>query len=459
MSKYDVAIIGSGPGGYVAAVRAAQLGAKVALIERDQIGGVCLNKGCIPTKAMIASAHLANQLKGSSEFGIMLKGEIRIDMEIIQERKRKIVSALQTGVETLIKGNKIDLLRGTASFKSKDELLVDGKPVEAKKIIIAVGSTWIDLPNVKVDEDRIVTTDSALNWNDIPKRLAIIGGGVVGCEFACMMNSFGSNVTIVEAMPNVLPMVEKSISRLLERHMKANGISIHTATTLESATVDGNIVKLSLSGNKSFEADRVLVAIGRKPSTSNLNLEASGVGIDSKGFIEIDKGFRTANKDVFAIGDVVGGCMLAHEASAEGTAVVESIFGDDQVTELGPIPKPIFTDPEIASVGKTAEELKSDGIAFKTGRFPFAASGKALCDGNIEGQVILHADEEGKILGVHIFGGGATSLISEVTLAMKMGCTAKDLENTVHSHPTLSESVAEAAADVYGMAIHKLGRK
>ena len=458
---YDIAIIGAGPGGYVAAIRASQLGAKVALIEKDHVGGVCLNKGCIPTKAMIASSHLLDSISKANEYGIKLSDEKPlIDMNVVQKRKEDIVLNLRSGVENLLKGNSIELISGEAKFIKDNTLDVSGNKIEAKNILIATGSTWIDLPGIKIDNECVVTSDAVLNWTDQPKRLVIIGGGVIGCEFACMMNSFGVEVQVVEAMPNILPMVEGAISRHLDRFMKARGIGIHTKITVEGVEVDGKVATVKLSSGESIEADKVLVAVGRKPNTAALGIDSIGVEKDAKGFIKTDSQFKTNIKGVYAIGDAVGGLMLAHEASAEGIAAIEGIFGKEKVESIAAIPKPIFTSPEVASVGMTSAELKDANCNFKTGRFPYAACGKALCDGESDGQVIIHADESsGKVLGVHIIGKDATTLIAEAAAVMKLGGSAKDIENTVHSHPTLSETLAEAAADVYGQAIHKVTRK
>lgn len=447
---YDIAIIGAGPGGYVAALKAARLGMKAALIERGMVGGVCLNRGCIPTKALIASARALLAVESASEFGVGgISGKPFVDMKMVQLRKEKIVSDLRGGIERLLKGQDVDLIKGDAKFSGPKKIEVDGRGVDANSIIIATGSSWIELPNLKTDGSNIATSDDALEWTEIPKRLLIVGGGVIGCEFACMMSAFGSKVALVEAMPSILPTVEGAISRLLARSMKARGIDIHTGTTVEG-----------MSGAEMI-ADKILVAVGRRPSTLALGLEAAGIELDKRGFIRVDEKFQTTAAGVFAIGDAIGGKMLAHEASAEGIAAAMTIAGGEgQCPDMNVIPSPIFSIPEIASVGRTSEELKADGVDFRTGRFPYAATGKALCDGDTEGQAIVLADAKNeKILGVHIFGQGATTLIAEAVLAMRMGCTPKDIERTIHSHPTLSETLAEAAADVYGAAIHKTGRR
>ncbi|MFH0799751.1 MAG: dihydrolipoyl dehydrogenase [Pseudomonadota bacterium] len=459
---YDLAIIGAGPGGYVAAIRAAQLGKKVALIERDRVGGVCLNRGCIPTKAMISSAHALHAVRSAADFGIDLPaGEATVDMAKIAARRDRIVAQLRGGVAALLKGNGVELISGTASFVSKGILDVNGNEIEAGKILIATGSSWMELPDLKIDGRRIVTTDEALGWTSVPPRLLIVGGGVIGCEFACMMQTFGSKVTIVEATPSILPFVEKAISRLLDRSMKGRGIEILTSTMVKGAVVQGNEVKISLSSGEERLADCVLVGVGRRPFTEGLELERAGVLLTERGFIKVDENFQTSAEGVFAIGDVIGAPMLAHAASAEGIAAVERMFSGlgtrDSVLGYNPLycPSPIFTMPEIACVGQTSEGLEQKGIKFKTGRFAYAANGKALCDGDTEGQAIVHSDADGKILGVHVTGHDATLLMAEAVLAMRKGLAAKDFASSIHSHPTLSEVVAEAAEDVDGRAIHK----
>jgi len=460
MSRYDLAVIGAGPGGYVAAIRASQLGAKVALIERGEIGGVCLNRGCIPTKSMIASAHALEGVRQAGAYGVEVEcSGARVDMAKVKARKDEVVAKLRLGIEQLLKSNGVELIEGTAAVAGQGRVSVDGDPVEAKNILVATGSTWIEIPGLTPDGERIVTTDEALDWTEVPARLMIVGGGVIGCEFACMMNAFGAKVTLVEATPSILPPVESAMSRLLARQMKSQEIEILTGTTVERAQAGAGGVSASLSNGESREVDRVLVAVGRKPHAAGLGLEAAGVSFTERGAVEVNERFQTSCDGIFAIGDVTGAPMLAHVASAQGTAAVEWIFGEGGSYDAEVIPSPIFTTPEIGTVGLTSEELKAKGTQFMTGRFPYAASGKALCDGEPDGQAIVHTDMEGRILGVHIIGEDATLLIPEAALAIRKGLAASELEQTIHAHPTLSEVVAEAAADVFGRAIHKAGRR
>lgn len=453
---YGLVVIGAGPGGYVAALHAAQLGVKVLLVERGEVGGVCLNRGCIPTKAMIASAHSLSAVRAAGAFGV-LGGDVpaKVDLARVRARKDEIVIKLRNGVLQLLKGAGVELVFGSASLAGIGRVAVGPQVYETEHILIASGSTWIKIPGLQPDGKSIVTTDEALNWEQVPKKLLIVGAGVIGCEFACMMRTFGSEVTVVEATPSILPPVERAISRLLARSMKTQGITILTETTVESASAINKGVKVGLSNGSEHEVEKVLVSIGRRPETAGLNLESSGVALTDRGAISVDEQLETTAKGIYAIGDVIGAPMLAHAASAAGVAAVENMFGEGGRYEPGFVPSPIFTSPEIGAVGATSEELKGRGVEFLTGRFPYAASGKALCDGEPDGQAIVHTDMEGKLLGAHIIGADATLLIPEAALAVRKGLSARELEETVHAHPTLSEVVAEAAADVFGRAIHK----
>ncbi|MBN1282524.1 MAG: dihydrolipoyl dehydrogenase [Proteobacteria bacterium] len=456
---FDLAVIGAGPGGYVAAIRASRLGARVLLIERGELGGVCLNRGCIPTKSMIASSHALRTIRHAGEMGVALGGAApAIEMKRVRERKDAIVEKLRAGIAQLIKSNGIELAKGEARIVGKGALSVDGRELAAKNILIATGSTWIEIPGLAPDGDRIVTTDEALDWTEVPATLLIVGGGVIGCEFGCMMRSFGAKVAVVEAMPSILPQVEGAISRVLARQMKSDGIEIIAGTTVESVDTSGGRVKARLSNGTEKTVDRVLVAVGRRPLTKGLGLEVAGIELVERGAIRVDARFETTCKGVYAIGDVIGGAMLAHAASAEGIAAVENIFGEGGSYDASTVPSPIFTWPEIGAVGLTSEELKARGTEFLTGRFPYSASGKAMCDGEPDGQAIVHTDMDGRILGAHIIGRDATLLVPEAALAMRKGMSVVDLEKTIHAHPTLSEVVAEAAADVFGRAIHKARR-
>jgi dihydrolipoamide dehydrogenase len=460
MTKYDLAIIGAGPGGYTAAIRAGQLGKKVALIERGEVGGVCLNRGCIPTKALIASTNLFRKILNADEFGLDIEDSPRIDFKKIQERKEGIVNSLQQGIVKLIKGNGVEIIKGNARLKAADEIDVEGQKIKADTIIVATGSCWIELPNIKPDGEHILTSDEALTWDKLPTSVVIIGGGYIGCEFTSMLNSAGVGVTIVEAMDSLMPMVEKRISSALAREYKKRGIKIITGTKVESAHVKEGQVEYTLMGGETNVAEKMLIAVGRRVDVSDLDIEKVGLKLGSRGELEVNERFETNVKGIRAIGDVNGGVMLAHAASEQAIACVDDMFG-----QQGPeyddrfVPACIFSAPEIAYVGRTAQELENDGVSFKTGKFAFAALGKALIEGSPEGQVIVHARDDGKILGVHVIGTGAIGIVAEATLAVKNGLTVKDIEATIHAHPTMSEAFAEAIRDVDGGAIHKLIRK
>ena len=456
---YDLAVIGAGPGGYVAAIRASQLGAKVLLVERDEVGGVCLNRGCIPTKSMIASAYALEGVRHAGDYGVSVGCDPVLDMARVKARKDGVVAKLRAGIVQLLKSNGVELVKGTAKLAGQGKVAIDGDDRDAKNVLIATGSQWIELPGLAPNGETIVTTDEALDWTEVPKRLLIVGGGVIGCEFACMMRAFGAEVAVIETMSSILPQVETAISRLLARSMKAQDIEIVTGTTVEGADAAGPAVTARLSNGTAKGVDRVLVAVGRIPQAADLGVDSCQVKLTERGAIEVNERFATTCDGVYAIGDVTGGAMLAHAASAQGIAAVENIFGDGGHYDANVVPSPIFTTPEIGSVGQTSDELKAAGTEFLTGRFPYAASGKAMCDGEVDGQVIVHTDKEGRLLGAHIIGRDATLLIPEVALAMRKGMRAKDLEETIHAHPTLSEVVAEAAADIFGRTIHKAGRK
>lgn len=458
MQQYDVAIIGAGPGGYVAAILAAKLGAKVALVEKDKIGGVCLNRGCIPTKAMIASAHALEAVRSSQKFGVKLNDlSPTIDFAAVAGRKDEIVSQLGKGIEVLLKGSKVEIIRGNATLNDPNTVSVDDNPIAAKNIIIATGSDWVALPNLNVDGKSILTSDHVLAWNSLPKSLVIVGGGVVGCEFACMLSAFGVQITIVEAMSSILPTIDAAVTRQLARTFKSKNIRVLTNTKVETSNIEGDEVKLLLSTKEEIISEKVLVAAGRRACTQKLNLENVGVELDGRGFIKVDETLKTSQKNIYAIGDCVGRPMLAHAASAQGVCAVENIMGYGKTYNFDVCPSPIFTTPEIACIGLTSQELEKKGIQFKTGKFPFMANGKAVCDGEGDGWATIYTDDSDKILGAHIVGPGAATLIAEPTLAMKNSLTSRDIAATIHAHPTLSEVVAEACEDSFGMAIHKVG--
>lgn len=462
MRRYDIAIVGAGPGGYVAAIRAARLGASVALIERDEVGGVCLNRGCIPTKTIIASVNRLMAVRTAAEMGIEVKGEARADLNAIMARKNKVVSGLVKGIHQLIKANKIDLIKGNATFDADRSITVGGETIEASNIIIATGSSWRKVPGIEFDSRLILSSDDMLNLDHVPPRLAILGGGVIGCEFASIFSSLGSKVTIIEAMENILPMEDAAVSNYLARSFKKQGIEIVAGAMISSFVVRRSptqngvqeSIEITLSNGQQIEFDKMLVAVGRMANIDGL--EKLGLAIEN-GAVKTDEKMRTSVKGVYAIGDVNGKYMLAHVASQEGIVAVENIMGKDSSMDYSAVPRPIYTRPEACCVGSTEKELVKLGAEFKIGKYNYGATPKALCDGIIEGQVIVYSEEEsGRILGAGLIGEHSTELASELALAISSKLSVGDISRAIHSHPTLSEVVKEAVEDCEGQAIHKV---
>lgn len=457
---FDVVIIGGGPGGYEAAIRGAQLGLKVCLVEKDALGGTCLNRGCIPTKALYRNAEIINTLKGIDEFGISVEG-YKINVPEIQTRKQNIVNQLVGGIQQLLKANKVEVLAGTGSIKDNNTVTVtfeDGKvsDISTKNIIIATGSTPLVPPIPGANTPGVYTSDEILGFDEIPKSLGIIGGGVIGMEFAAIFNSLGSKVTVIEFLPNILAQVDSDFTKRLGVSLKKKGIDIHTSTgvTRIEKNDDGfNVFAEGKKGEIQIPVERVLISTGRKPVTEGLNLEAVGIEFDRKG-IKVDKNFRTNAKNIFAIGDVNGKMMLAHVASHQGITVIEEIAGISSNETTKPVPSCVFIFPEIATVGITEDEAKKAGMEYKVSKFMFGANGKALALGESEGMVKVLSDNENTIIGVHIMGPHASDLIQEGTLAVTKKLNADDIASTIHAHPTLGEAFLEAVLGLKGEAIH-----
>ncbi len=461
---YDVTIIGGGPGGYVAAIRAAQLGAKVCLIEKTQLGGTCLNRGCIPTKTILASIKVLKHIKEAEEFGIKVEN-INVDLGKIVERKNAVVSTLVSGIEFLFKSYNITLIRGAGKIKSRNQIevnLSEGgiENIESKNIIIATGSEPAMIPAFGIDGKKVITSNEALVLREIPKRMIIIGAGVIGCEFACILSTLGTEVTAVELMPNILPTEDINISRRMAQILKKQGINIKTKVKIEKIekTADGVIAVLE-NGEK-IEADKALVSIGRSLNTKNIGIEEVGIKLTDRGAVEVDEHLRTNIDNIYAIGDITGKIMLAHVASAQGLVAAANCVGENSVIDYNVVPSCIFTFPEIASVGYTEDKAIKAGIRVKTGTFNFRALGKAQAMGETEGLVRIVADEKtDAILGAQMLGPNVTDLIAEVALAIKNNLTVKQIADTIHAHPTLAEAVMEAAEDVHGMSIHTAKKK
>lgn len=454
--SYDIAVIGAGPGGYVAAIHAAHKGKKVVLIEKEEVGGVCLNRGCIPTKAIAASAELLHRAKNAANLGVSISGEVSCDFTRVMERKSQIIAGLVKGIRQLIKGNKIELIQGTAKFTSPKSISVNETNIEANNIIIATGSSWANIPRLDPDGELIVTSDHMLELKALPKKLLIVGGGVIGCEFASIMRTMGVEVTIVEMMNSLLSLEDAFVGKQLTRSFEKRGIKVFTGTTIKDIQRDAAFSHATLSNDQTIETDKILVSVGRRPFIGGLDLDAAGVKSE-RGFILVDECLKTNIDHIYAIGDVIGNYMLAHVASEEGVVAVDNICGDARKMSYDAIPRPIFTHPEIASVGLSEAQIKEKGIAFKTGRFSFMAIPKAVCEGDTDGTMQVYTTEDGKILGATIMGPHATDMISEVGVAIQNGLLAKDVAHTIHAHPTNSEIVKEAVEDTFGASIHKLG--
>ena len=459
---FDVVVIGTGPGGYVAAIRAAQLGLKTAVVEKAELGGTCLNWGCIPTKAWIGTAHLFEQIKRAKEFGIEV-GEPRINWAWLLERKQKVVKQLTGGVKTLLQGRQVEIVRGTAKLVSAHKIAVvpkEGGAVEltADHIIFATGAYATLPPGFALDGERVITSEEALALSHQPRRLAIMGGGVVGTEFACFFAAIGTQVTLVEMLPRLVPAEDDEIAQTLEREMKKQKIAVHVNTKVEALKdePDGALT-LTLGGGKSVTVDSVLVATGRRPYSEGLGLEALNVARGDRGKIAVNDRLQTSVPGLYAIGDVTDIKQLAHFASAQGKAAAELIAGHTSQTNWRAVPAATFTSPEIASVGLTEREAAAEGRQVKIGRFPFRAHGRNIADGELAGFVKLIADAgTDQVLGAHIIGAKASELIHECALAIAADLNARDLAQAIHAHPTMTETLGEAAEDVEHMAVHIL---
>lgn len=457
----DLIVIGGGPGGYVAALRAAQLGMQVTLVEKDNLGGTCLNRGCVPTKAYYQSAQLLRSLGQMTEFGISVAGS-NFDLQTTWARKERIVRQLVEGISGLLVANRVEVITGEASLSSPQQVRVGDQLIDAKRILIATGSSCSQLPIPGADLPCVVNSDQLLAQTTLPDRLVIIGGGVIGLEFASIFQAFGSQVTVLEYMPDLLSGVDKEISKRLRVFLKRQGIEIFTGARVERIEGNGNQVTVWASTAKdtiSAEADTVLIATGRRPYTANLNLGAVGVATTPQGFIVTNGDFQTTVPSIYAIGDVIGGAMLAHVASEEGRVAVERMVGHDSKVAYHAIPAVIFTTPEVATVGLSEEGAKEQGIDYRVGKLQFAANSKAITMGETEGLVKVLTTTEGTVIGAHIIGPHAADLIAAATLAVKERLTSEQITTTIHAHPTLSEAWLEALLDTEKRAIHLMPKR
>ena len=457
MSKYDVIVLGSGPGGYVTAIRASQLGLKTAVIEKESLGGVCLNWGCIPTKALLKSAQVFEYLKHAKDYGLTIK-EFDKDFDAVVKRSRDVAEGMSKGVQFLMKKNKIDVISGYGTLKTGKKVDVDGTEYTADHIIIATGARSRELPNLPQDGKKVIGYRKAMTLKEQPKKIVIVGSGAIGVEFAYFYNSMGTDVTIVEYMPRIVPVEDEDVSKQLERSFKKSGIKILTSTEVTAVDTSGDGVKAmikSKKGDEILEADMVLSAVGIKTNIENIGLEDVGIVTD-RDKILVNDFYQTNIPGYYAIGDVTPGPSLAHVASAEGILCVEKIAGQHvEALDYGNIPGCTYSTPEIASVGLTEAQAKDKGIEIKVGKFPFSASGKASAGGHKEGFVKVIFDAKyGEWLGCHMIGTGVTDMIAEAVLGRKLETTGHEVLKTIHPHPTMSEAVMEAVADAYDEVIH-----
>lgn len=461
--KYDLIVIGSGPGGYVAAIRASQLGLKTAVVERESLGGICLNWGCIPTKSLLKSAQVLEYLQHAESYGIVIEGEAKADFGKVVERSRTVADGMSKGIQFLFKKNKIDVINGTGKLKSKGVVAVTNEKgktedVEASHIILATGARSRELPNLKQDGKKIIGYRKAMTLDKLPESMVVVGSGAIGSEFANFYTTMGTKVTLVEFLPNVVPVEDEEVSKQLERSFKKMGMQVMTSSSVEKVDSSGKKCKVTIKtpkGEESVEADIVLSAVGITPNTENIGLEELKVEMEN-GKIKVDDFYKTNVDGIYAIGDIVHGPALAHVASAEGIACVEKIAGQHpQPVDYSSVPGCTYTSPEVASMGMTEKAAKEAGYNIKVGKFPFSASGKASAAGAKDGFVKLIFDEKyGELLGAHMIGANVTEMIAELVVAKKLETTGHEIIKSVHPHPTMSEAIMEAAAAAYGEVIH-----
>ncbi len=461
--NFDLIVVGSGPGGYVASIRAAQLGLKVAVVERSELGGICLNWGCIPTKSLLKSAQVFEYLSHAADYGISIKGEAVADFGAMVKRSRDVADGMSKGIQFLLKKNKIEVIAGTAKLAGKNSLeITDDKGnksnLTAPHILLATGARSRELPNLPQDGVKVIGYRKALTLDKQPKSMIVVGSGAIGSELAYFYNSIGTKVTLVEYLPRIVPVEDEEVSKQLERSFKKSGIDILTEAEVLSVDTKGAKVKAVIKtkkGEETLEADIVLSAVGITPNIEGLGLEENGVVVEN-GRIKVDSFYRTSVDGIYAIGDIVPGQALAHVASAEGIICVEKIAGHHpEPLNYGNIPGCTYTSPEVASVGMTEKAAKDAGYELKVGKFPFSASGKASAAGHKDGFVKLIFDAKyGELLGAHLIGANVTEMIAELVVARKLETTGQELIKSVHPHPTMSEAIMEAAAAAYGEVIH-----
>lgn len=462
--QFDVVVVGAGPAGYVAAIKCSQLGMSVACADaRDTLGGTCLNVGCIPSKALLHASHKYDEAHHHlKQFGVNVEN-VSLDLPRMMHHKDKVVSELTKGIEFLFKKNNVTWLKGYASFKSKTEIEVqndsDKATISAKHIIVATGSNVTTLPHIQIDEKRIISSTGALELPEVPKQMIVMGGGYIGLEMASIWQRLGAKVSVVEFADRIVPAMDHEVSATLQKLLEEQGIVFYLKHKVVKTQVSTDTVAVTIEAAdqsiKEMKADVLLVSIGRSPNTQGLNLESAGIALDAKGFISVNASYQTSVPHIYAIGDVIGGMMLAHKAEDEGVAVAELIAGQKSHVNYSAIPAVIYTHPEVACVGKIESELKAANIEFKIGKFPMSANGRAKAAGETKGfvKVLTHSKTD-QILGVHIIAADAGAMIAEAALAMEYGASAEDIARTCHAHPTMAEVLKEAAMAAWNKAIH-----
>ena len=467
---FDLLVVGAGPGGYVAALKGAQLGARVGIVEKHHLGGTCLNYGCIPSKALLASAETLHLVRNAEKWGVTLPGEVSFDWKKITSHKDRIIGQLRGGISGLLKGRSVTQLQGLATLDAPGRFVVQGESsgpqvVTAEKVILATGSVPAQIPGWPSDPEFVCTSDEAVHWKNLPKRLLIVGGGVIGCEFACMMESFGVQVTIVELLPRLLATLDADLGAALLKVFRSRGMVCHLGTKVEDLQVSASGVDVRIGSSESRSAgetltcDRVLVATGRNPNTRSLGLAKAGISADRRGFVAVNQQLETNVPNHYCVGDSNGMSMLAHAASAQGVAAAENALGERSPWKAA-IPSAVYTFPEVASVGMTQEEATAAELPIAIGRFPLAHLGKAMATRHTDGfaKMIRHR-ETGQLLGAHMIGHNATECIAAVTALLQQNVSMTDVAETVWAHPTISEAMKEAAEDALGMGLHLPPRK
>ncbi|MEW9121134.1 MAG: dihydrolipoyl dehydrogenase [Thermotaleaceae bacterium] len=455
-----IVVIGGGPGGYVAAIKAAMMGADVTIVEKEKVGGTCLNVGCIPTKTLLASSEILEAVKEAKEFGIAVTGDVKADFPAIMARKNKIVEQLVKGIEFIFESKKVKLMRGFGKLVAKDKVevaLSDGQTeiLEADKIILATGSVPIVPGMFPYDREKVITSDETLFLQELPQSMIIVGGGVIGCEFGQFFSKLGTKITIVEMAEQLLPFEDEEVAKQLARSFKRDKIKMIHGEKIVKCEIEGDGVKAYLENGKTVEAEKMLVSVGRKPYLENLGIEALGIEIKNGKIVVNDK-METTVSGIYAIGDIVDSPFLAHVASKEGLIAVENAMGKNKTISYKAVPRCVYTDPEVAAVGMTEKQAIEKGISYHVGRFDFRGLGKAQAIGKFQGFTKIIVDNEDKIIGASIVGPHATDLLAELTLAVHLGLTAEEVGDVIHPHPTLSEALMEALHDVHKACVHSV---